>query len=141
MERRASDTMTIEHVTFGQKALAVAPLELKDVEADQVLQVHQNHHQGVELVSQPEVCKLYAVKRRSEHAKLQRGESQRARERKGREASIRKCAAHSQKLLVNRPRTVEGIWNASAVLTRAELGHANWCAIVRALQRRSAKPI
>lgn len=71
MQRRDASVPLIEHVTFRQQALAVAPLQLKDVEADQILQVHQNHHQRVELISQPEVGKLHAVKRRSEHAKLQ----------------------------------------------------------------------
>lgn len=60
-------------VTFklGQKALAVAPLQLKDVEADQILQVHQDNHQRVELISQPEVRKLHPVERRREHAELE----------------------------------------------------------------------
>lgn len=56
---------------FGQETLAVAPLQLKDVEADEILQVHQNHHQGVQLVGQPEVCKLHPVERRREDAELE----------------------------------------------------------------------
>lgn len=55
---------------WGQQAFAVAPLQLKDVEADKILKVHQNNHQRVELISQPEVCKLHSVKWRCEHTKL-----------------------------------------------------------------------
>lgn len=60
-------------VTFklGQKALAVAPLQLKDVETDEILQVHQDNHQGVELIRQPEVCKLHPVERCGEHTELE----------------------------------------------------------------------
>lgn len=55
---------------LGQQALAVGPLQLEDVEADEILQVHENKNQGVELIRQPEVRKLHSVKRRREHAKL-----------------------------------------------------------------------
>lgn len=60
-------------ITFklGQQTLAVAPLQLKDVEADEILQVHQNNHQRVELISKPEICKLHPVKWCSEYAKLE----------------------------------------------------------------------
>lgn len=61
--------LTVEH---GQEAFAVAPFELEAVEADEILQVHQYNHQRVELVGQPEVCKLHAVERRREHAELGR---------------------------------------------------------------------
>lgn len=60
--------MTFE---LGQKTLAVAPLQLKDVEADEILQVHQNHHQGVQLISEPEVCKLHPVERCREDSELE----------------------------------------------------------------------
>ena len=57
----------------GQQALPVAPLQVENVEADEVLQVHQHDHQRVELVGQPEVCKLHAVERSGEHPELDMG--------------------------------------------------------------------
>lgn len=70
-EQRASRSLTSadEPVVFG-------PVQLKAVETDHVLQVHQHHHQRVELVSQPEVCKANAVKRSRHHSKLRRKTSQ-----------------------------------------------------------------
>lgn len=64
-------------ITFklGQQTLAVAPLQLKDVEADEILQVHQNNHQRVELISKPEICKFHPVKWCSEYAKLETDKS------------------------------------------------------------------
>lgn len=64
-------------VTFklGQQTLAVAPLQLKDIEADEILQVHQYNHQRVELISKPEICKLHPVKWCSEYAKLETDKS------------------------------------------------------------------
>ena len=56
---------------FGQKTIAVAPLQLKDVEADEILQVHQDKHQRVELICEPEVSELHAVKRSCEHPELE----------------------------------------------------------------------
>lgn len=64
---------------LGQKTLAVAPLQLKDVEADEILQVHQHHHQGVQLISEPEVCKLHPVERRREDAELKTNGAERHR--------------------------------------------------------------
>lgn len=48
------------------------PVQFKTVETYHVLQIHQNHHQRVQLVSQPEVCEADTVKRSSHHSKLQR---------------------------------------------------------------------
>lgn len=56
---------------LGQETLAAAPLQLKDVEAGEILQVHQNHHQRVQLIGEPEVRKLHPVERRREDAKLE----------------------------------------------------------------------
>lgn len=47
------------------------PVKFKTIEADHVLQIHQNHYQRVQLVSQPEVCKANTVKRSRHHSKLQ----------------------------------------------------------------------
>lgn len=55
----------------GQQASAVAPLQLKDVETDEILQVHQDKHQGVELIGQPEVGKLHSVERSRENPELE----------------------------------------------------------------------
>ena len=65
----------------GQQALAVAPLQLKDVVADEILQVHQNDHQRVELISQPEVCELHAVKRCCEDTELETDKRGKRKER------------------------------------------------------------
>lgn len=55
---------------FRQQPVTVVPLQLEDIETDEILKVHQNKHQRVELISQPEVRKLYAVKRSGKHTKL-----------------------------------------------------------------------
>lgn len=46
------------------------PVQFKTVETDHVLQIHQNHPQRVQLVSQPEVCKANTMKRSCHHSKL-----------------------------------------------------------------------
>lgn len=76
LRRRRSDCASLQaqlRVTFdvGQETLAVAPLQLEDVEAGEILQVHQNNHQRVQLIRQPEVCKLHPVERRREDAELE----------------------------------------------------------------------
>lgn len=72
LRRRRTDSTRLR-VTFelGQETLAVAPLQLEDVEAGEILQVHQNNHQRVQLIRQPEVCKLHPVERRREDAELE----------------------------------------------------------------------
>ncbi|TNN89274.1 hypothetical protein EYF80_000562 [Liparis tanakae] len=54
-------------------AVAYVAVRLKDVVADEILQVHQNNHQRVELISQPEVCELHPVERCCDHAELETG--------------------------------------------------------------------
>lgn len=76
LRRRRTDAAALQTqlcVTFGlgQETLAVAPLQLEDVEAGEILQVHQNNHQRVQLICQPEVCKLHPVERRREDAELE----------------------------------------------------------------------
>lgn len=74
MEFRVKPVWPLDYsltLNCGQQALAVAPLQLKDVETNEILQVHQNKYQRVELISQPEVCKLHPVKWCSEHTKLE----------------------------------------------------------------------
>lgn len=61
----------------GQQTLLAAPLQLEDVEADEILQVHEDEHQRVELISQPEVCELHPVERRREDTELEREERRR----------------------------------------------------------------
>lgn len=48
------------------------PVQFKTVETDHVLQIHQNHDQRVQLVSQPEVCKANTMKWSCHHSKLWR---------------------------------------------------------------------
>lgn len=59
--------------TFAaDESVVFFPVQFKAVEADHVLQVHQNHHQRVELVSQPEVCEADSVERGRHHTELSR---------------------------------------------------------------------
>lgn len=46
------------------------PVQLHAVEADQVLQVHEDNRQRVELVGQPEISKAHSVEWRSDHSEL-----------------------------------------------------------------------
>lgn len=46
------------------------PVQFKTVETDHVLQIHQDHAQRVQLVSQPEVCEADAMKWSRHHSKL-----------------------------------------------------------------------
>lgn len=82
-----------KYITFelGQKTLAVAPLQLKDIKADKILQVHQNDHQRVQLIGEPEVCKLHPVERCREDAELEPEQEVRQGKRKN-------CLVHSGKM-------------------------------------------
>lgn len=57
----------------------LGPLQLKAVEADHVLQVHQNRRQRVELVCQPEVREADAMERSRDHSELMEEEAERSR--------------------------------------------------------------
>lgn len=65
-----------EHLTSADEPVVFGPVQLEAVETDHVLQVHQHHHQGVQLVSQPEVCEANTVKRSRHHSELWRKTSQ-----------------------------------------------------------------
>lgn len=50
--------------------VGLQPVQLHAVEADQVLQVHEDNRQRVELVGQPEISKAHSVEWRSDHSEL-----------------------------------------------------------------------
>lgn len=52
------------------ESVAFCPDQLRTVETDHILQIHQHHHQRVQLVSQPEVSKANMVERSSNHPEL-----------------------------------------------------------------------
>lgn len=55
----------------------IFPVQFEAVETDHVLQVHQDHHQRVQLVSQPEVRKTDTMKWSRYHSKLKERKGQR----------------------------------------------------------------
>ncbi|TNN55542.1 hypothetical protein EYF80_034284 [Liparis tanakae] len=62
-------------LTFAaDEAVVFLPVQLKAVEADHVLQIHQSHAQRVQLVRQPEVSKAHVVKGSRHHPELWSGE-------------------------------------------------------------------
>lgn len=65
------ETRDLPHTWTCEQSIIVAPLELKAVEADHVLQVHKNHSQTVKLISQPEISKAHFMERGCKHPELQ----------------------------------------------------------------------
>lgn len=50
--------------------VGLGPVQLHAVEADQVLQVHEDNSQRVELIGQPEISKAHSVERSGDHSEL-----------------------------------------------------------------------
>ena len=48
------------------------PVQFKTVKTDHILQIHQNHHQRVQLISQPKVCEANMMKWSCHHSELWR---------------------------------------------------------------------
>lgn len=58
------------------ESIMFVPVQFKTVETDHVLQIHQNNHKRVQLISQPEVCEPHAMKWSCHNSELWEEEKQ-----------------------------------------------------------------